>query len=238
MRGGQVRRARLAWRITTMSAPSACSVRTVSMQRLALLDAAAEAADVDHVGAEALGRPARRRRACGCWPRRTVSTTVLPRSVGHLLDRPLAAPPSSRRPCRRTCSISSAAEVVEVEDVAPSRSAAQLARLRDRRPRRAPSISSSSHAHLLASRRARHVLADVVGPDRQLAVAAVDQHGQLDRARAGRSRSARPARRGSVRPVYSTSSTSTTVAPVTSTGMRVGADRAGSAAAAGRRGTA
>src|SRR6266852_128418 len=32
--------------------------------------------------------------------------------------------------------------------------------------------------------RGRDVLADVVGPDRQLAVAAVDQHGQLYRARA------------------------------------------------------
>src|SRR5438093_6711515 len=32
--------------------------------------------------------------------------------------------------------------------------------------------------------RRRHVLAHVVGPDRQLAVPPIDQHGQLDRARA------------------------------------------------------
>ena len=45
--------------------------------------------------------------------------------------------------------------------------------------------------------RGRQVLADVVGPDRQLAVAAVDQHGELHGARAGRGRTARRARRGS-----------------------------------------
>ena len=38
------------------------------------------------------------------------------------------------------------------------------------------------HLHALLQRR-RQVLADVVGLDRQLAVAAVDEHDQLDRAR-------------------------------------------------------
>ena len=47
---------------------------------------------------------------------------------------------------------------------------------------------------------ARQVLADEVGADRQLAVPAVDQHGQAHGARAGRGRSARRGRRGCVRP--------------------------------------
>ena len=44
--------------------------------------------------------------------------------------------------------------------------------------------------------RARQVLADVVGPDRQLAVAAVDEHGEAYGRRAGRGRSGRRARPG------------------------------------------
>ena len=51
-------------------------------------------------------------------------------------------------------------------------------RTMQRRHRR-PSSSASEHPDGLAQRR-RQVLADVVGPDRQLAVAAVDQHGELD----------------------------------------------------------
>ena len=47
-----------------------------------------------------------------------------------------------------------------------------------------------AHVDALGAR-GREVLADVVGADRKLAVAAVDQHGELDRARAGRSRRAR-----------------------------------------------
>ena len=43
-----------------------------------------------------------------------------------------------------------------------------------------PSVSSRCTLHDLLAR-GRHVLADVVGPDRQLAMAAVDEHGQADR---------------------------------------------------------
>ena len=50
---------------------------------------------------------------------------------------------------------------------------------RDRaRPRRRSSVSSEAHRRPARARR-RQVLAHVVGADRQLAVAAVDQHGQL-----------------------------------------------------------
>ena len=50
-----------------------------------------------------------------------------------------------------------------------------------------PSISVEVHLHALRER-GRHVLADVVGLDRQLAVAAVDEHDELNRPAAGRSR--------------------------------------------------
>jgi hypothetical protein len=50
------------------------------------------------------------------------------------------------------------------------------------RPRRAVGLGEQHDDRLAVCR--RHVLADVVGPDRQLAVPAVDQHGQLHRARA------------------------------------------------------
>ena len=43
----------------------------------------------------------------------------------------------------------------------------------------------------------RHVLAHEVGADRQLAMAAVDEHRELDRCAAARSPSARPSPRGS-----------------------------------------
>src|SRR5256885_402693 len=46
-----------------------------------------------------------------------------------------------------------------------------------------PVLFGDADLDLLAVRR-RHVLADVVGPDRQLAMPAVDQHRQLDGARA------------------------------------------------------
>ena len=59
-----------------------------------------------------------------------------------------------------------------------------------------PSISCSRTC-TLSSGDGRQVLADVVGLDRQLAMAAVDEHDQLNRLAAGRSRSARRAPRGS-----------------------------------------
>ena len=51
-------------------------------------------------------------------------------------------------------------------------------------PRSTPSGLTST----TSSRRVGQVLADVVGPDRQLAVAAVDHDRELDRRGAGRSR--------------------------------------------------
>ena len=55
---------------------------------------------------------------------------------------------------------------------------------------------AQAHLHALLARR-RHVLADVVGLDRQLAMAAIDEHHELNRLAAGRNRSARRARRAS-----------------------------------------
>ena len=81
-------------------------------------------------------------------------------------------------------------------------------------------VLPQAHRDALALRR-RQVLADVVGADGQLAVAAVDQDGQLDD-RAGRPRSisASSAAR-MVRPVKSTSSTRTTVLSLIENGMSV-----------------
>ena len=62
--------------------------------------------------------------------------------------------------------------------------------------------------------------ADVGGLDRQLATAAVDEHGELDRAGRPKSNSSLIAAR-TLRPVNSTSSTSTIVAPSTSKGSSV-----------------
>jgi len=67
----------------------------------------------------------------------------------------------------------------------------------------------------------RHVFADEIGLDGQFTMAAVNEHGQLNFWGRPKSLSASMAARV-VRPLNSTSSTSTTVLPVTSKGMTVG----------------
>ncbi len=70
-----------------------------------------------------------------------------------------------------------------------------------------------------------NVLADVVGSDREFPVATVDESGQLDPS--GRPRSASASRAARiVLPVYSTSSTRTTVLPPSGTGNVRGSERA------------
>ena len=135
-----------------------------------------------------LDEPTPRRSSCrptAAWPRsrsdsrvrvessKNSDTTVLPRSAGtfgigrrvdldHVvgqveqLDEVRRAPSSSIE--RRCCVVMAVAR-------------STLADARRRRASRRPS----------SSRAGRQVLAHVVGPDRQLAVAAVDQHGELHR---------------------------------------------------------
>ena len=120
-------------------------------------------------------------------------TTVRPRSVGSFLT----APVGERRPSPRRCRGSARAS-------SRSRSAAEsrcrscrlLRACRTRCGRRRRRRCSASGTWTVSDERGREVLADVVGADRQLAVAAVDEHGELDGARAGRGRPARRARRG------------------------------------------
>ena len=71
---------------------------------------------------------------------------------------------------------------------------------------------SSRHAGPLGPSEVGQVLADVVGPDRQLAVAAVDQHGELHR-RGRPSRASASSAARTVRPENSTSSTRITTVP-------------------------
>ena len=56
--------------------------------------------------------------------------------------------------------------------------------------------SSRKRTSMRSSSGGGDIFADEIGLDRQFAVAAVNQHGQLDAARAGRNRSGRPSRRG------------------------------------------
>ena len=140
-------------------------------------------------------------------------TTVRPRSVGsfligrsaergHLLggveDEHRRRRGSGRR---RTAGVASSAA-----------SLASAVGRPEQRPRRGRRTRSSSTLDRLAQR-GRQVLADEVGADRQLAVAAVDQDGELDRRAAGRRRSSASRAARMVRPEKSTSSTSTTTLP-------------------------
>ena len=70
--------------------------------------------------------------------------------------------------------------------------------------------------------RGGHIFADKIRLDRQFAMAAVNQHGQLNSFGRGQNRSSASSAARVVRPLNSTSSTSMTVLPVTSKGMTVG----------------
>ena len=166
--------------------------RDCVLQRLALVDRGARCLDRDEVGGEPLRGELEGAARCGCSTRRRALTTVRPRSVGTFLmsRRPTSAKLSARS---RIASISSrrAASM-------PAGSSCELASTAwgsEIVTSSTPSISSRrTLTRSLAG--GRQVLADVIGADRQLAVAAVAEHGELDALRAGRSRRARRSRRG------------------------------------------
>ena len=154
-------------------------------QRLALQHARRRHRDVQRVGAETLLGDLER----GPRPRARLVEQVDDRLAAqrrHFLDRPLADL------AHRFGGVEHAVDLVAT---------------RGRRCRADPSSFldlhfvaavdfGEVHLHALRQRR-RKVLADVVGLDRQLAVAAVDQHHQLNQPSAARTRSARRAPRES-----------------------------------------
>ena len=127
-------------------------------------------------------------------------TTVRPRRVGSFLIGRSARRAQLARRCRgpgaASSRVRSAAESRWrfIGPLPSCRAAVGRSMVRHGVARRR-SRSSSTRTRL--GERGGQVLADVVGADRQLAVAAVDQHRELDRARAGRGRRARRARPGS-----------------------------------------
>ena len=112
-----------------------------------------------------------------------------PRSVGSFLISRSASAGDLRRRCRGPGRVG-AIEVGRLQQVALHAGAPSSA------TSSTPSISVSNTLTCCAARR-RDVLADVVGPDRQLPMAPVDEHGQLDARRDGPGRAARQGRRES-----------------------------------------
>ena len=174
-----------AWRSTIMSGDIASRFIAVStsVSPFSTLDAAT--ATFERVGAQALlGDLERRARARARLEEQVDDRLAAQRR--HFLDRPLADLPHRFGGVEHAVDLV-AREVGDAEQILLHSWISTSSR---------PSISVSRTCTLCVARR-RQVLADVVGLDRQLAVAAVDQHDQLNRLAAGRSRSARRAPRAS-----------------------------------------
>ena len=157
----------------TASAPIACRVSAVSL-RLSPLET------LEPLAEKLMTSALRRLAAASNEMRVRVEssknrlTTVRPRRVGSFLIGRLATPRSSSAVSRMrigvlTVEVAGAQQVLDHAAPPCDRDAVVLVGLDQR------------HLDALAERR-RQVLAHEVGPDRQLAVAAVDQHGELDRA--------------------------------------------------------
>ena len=179
-----------AWRTTTASGSIASSVRAVSRMLSAFFSARARRREVDHVGREPLARDleagARARR--GLEEQVDDGAAAQGRDLLHLaladLDHVLGGVEDALDV--------GALEVFDAEQIAsdhaaPSPSAAARAVARETTitssASAGPPPSAPAQAHLLVRVR-RHVLADVVELDRQLAVAAVDEAHHLHRLRA------------------------------------------------------
>ena len=191
-------------RITTASAPIASRVSAVSF-RLSPLETLEPLAEKLITSADSRLAAASNEIRVRVESSKNRLTTVRPRSVGSFLISPLLGGGHLARRCRGSAIASCAAQVggatagaVMRATACRSRSGAVRRRVRPRPSDQdlvAPSISLEQHLDPLGAG-GRQVLADVVGADRQLAVAPVDQHGQPDGARAARGRRARRARPG------------------------------------------
>ena len=106
-------------------------------------------------------------------------TIVRPRSVGHLLDVALQHRQEALGRVEQQLDVG-AREVLDADQVPLGHGHASFARTRTTSS--TPSHSCDAHADALARRRGQ-VLADVVGPDGQLAVAAVHEDRELHRRR-------------------------------------------------------
>ena len=158
------------------------------LERLALVDARAGRADADDVGAESLGGELEARARAGARLVEEVDDRAASERR-HLLD--LAAGDLGERLGAVEDPLDpGAVQVVDRDQVAadPIRAFMPLARRAARWP--ASIVTSSSAVDLLDADvdplllRGRDVLADVVGADRELAMAAVDEHRELDPGRA------------------------------------------------------
>ena len=126
--------------------------------------------------------PRSRRTAGSGWtPRRRGSPPSVPRRVGTFgIGAPRHLGEGVRHPQHLADLL--ALQVVDAEQMTGER-----AHLPTRSPRDTPSSVTST----ISSRLVGQVLADVVGPDRELTVAPVDHHRELDRPGPGRTRRAR-----------------------------------------------
>ena len=179
------------------------------LQRLALVDGRADGLQRHRVGRQPLRGELERRARCASTTRRRRSGRAgRAASAASCCRAPGSARTTVRVASRR--STSSRVRSRDRQQVAAGRPPAAAGRPR-RHEDRSTSASSRSeiehHAvdlvdldqldlHALAARR-RQVLADVVGPDRQLAVAAVGEHGELHAVGAPDTRRARRSRRES-----------------------------------------
>ena len=155
----------------TASAPIACSVSAVSLRLspLETLEPLAEKLMTSALSRLAAASNEMRVRVESSKKR---LTTVRPRSVGQLLDR------AARDAQQLFGGVEDADRVGAVEVAGAQEVLDHACSPVDRDGVGAVGLGQ---AHLdLLDQRGRQVLADEVGPDRQLAVAAVDQHGELD----------------------------------------------------------
>ena len=168
------------WRTTTASAPIASRVSAVSL-RLSPLETLEPLAEKLMTSADSRLAAASNEIRVRVESSKNRLTTVRPRRVGSFLIGRSASRASSSA-VSRTSSASSRVEVGGGEQVLVHRAVPSPARavpsMQDLRRRRRVS-SSSTRTRSPAG--GGQVLADVVGADRQLAVAAVDQDGELDR---------------------------------------------------------
>ena len=170
-------------RTTTASAPIASSVSAVSLRLSPLLTRRALGREVDDVGARAAWRRPRSEIRVRVESSKKRLTTVRPRRAGSFLigrsasDAHLLGGVEDQRARRRGSG--------------RRRSAGASSCVPSRWMRHRPSVSVVAPRAATVDpldQRGGQVLADEVGADRQLAVAAVDQDREPDRLRAGRGR--------------------------------------------------
>ena len=155
------------------------------LEALALRHARALGREVDDVGAESRLAAASNEIRVRVESSKKRLTTVRPRRVGQLLDRPvgeraqLGGGVEDRRARRRGSGRRRRADGASCGTPSRCRSAAMITHgVRAVSGRRSRLEASTCDA---LGQRGREVLADEVGADRQLAVPAVDEHGELDR---------------------------------------------------------